>query len=84
MCAEEGSEEKINKEHLPLILCLAHCLCLRLKVGVVRKYERGYHCTYCMLASIYPVWGKNTQEGGYSYGTERTRVYLWLKWVGHL
>ena len=27
VCAEEGSEEKINKEHLPLILCLAHFLC---------------------------------------------------------
>ena len=46
VCAEEGKDEKMNKEHRPLILCLALCLCLPLNMGVVvRKYERGYHCT---------------------------------------
>ena len=40
VCAEEGSKEKINKEYLPLILRVAHCPCLPLNVGIVRKYER--------------------------------------------
>ena len=58
VCAEEGSEEKIDKEHLPLILHLAHCLCLPLNVGVVRKYERKRLSLYMIpthlhLPSVY-------------------------------
>ena len=37
-CAEEG-REKTRKEHLPLILCLAHFPCLTLNVGVIGKEE---------------------------------------------
>ena len=38
VCAEEG-REKTRKEHLPLILCLAHFPCLTLNVGVIGKEE---------------------------------------------
>ena len=41
VCAEEGSEEKINEEGTSTsILCLAHVPSLTLNVGAVRKYER--------------------------------------------
>ena len=51
---------KINKEHLPLILCLVHFPCLILNMGVVRKMKEEviintHSCMgmmlYCMLPS---------------------------------
>ena len=72
--AEEG-REKTRKEHLPLILCLAHFPCLTLNVGVIGKEEVIIvDCLY--LPSVYIRGVRiSCKECGYSYGTERTRVH---------
>ena len=78
VCAEEG-REKTRKEHLPLILCLAHFPCLTLNVGVIRKEEVIIvDCTQAglYLPSVYIRGVRiSCKECGYSYGTERTRVH---------
>ena len=43
----------MRKEHLPLILCLAHFPCLTLNVGVVRKYERKRLSLYILPARLH-------------------------------
>ena len=78
VCAEEG-REKTRKEHLPLILCLAHFPCLTLNVGVIGKEEVIIvDCTQAglYLPSVYIRGVRiSCKECGYSYGTERTRVH---------
>ena len=78
VCAEEG-REKTRKEHLPLILCLAHFPCLTLNVGVIGKEEIIIvDCTQAglYLPSVYIRGVRiSCKECGYSYGTERTRVH---------
>ena len=74
VCAEEG-REKTRKEHLPLILCLAHFPCLTLNVGVIGK-EEVIIVDYLYLPSVYIRGVRiSCKECGYSYGTERTRVH---------
>ena len=78
VCAEEG-REKTRKEHLPLILCLAHFPCLTLNEGVIGKEEVIIaDCTQAGLnpPSVYIRGVRiSCKECGYSYGTERTRVH---------
>ena len=71
VCAEEG-REKTRKEHLPLILCLAHFPCLTLNVGVIGKEE----VIIVDCSSVYIRGVRiSCKECGYSYGTERTMVH---------
>ena len=58
VCAEEGSEEKINEEGKSTSNSLLGSLCLPLNVGVIRKYERKRLSLYIIptrlhLPSVY-------------------------------
>ena len=45
VCAEEGSEEKINEEGTSTSNSLLGSDCLCLPLNMENMKERGYHCT---------------------------------------
>ena len=82
VCAEEGSEEKINEEGTSTSNSLlgSDCLCLPLNMGVVRKYENKRLSLYiipaCLhLPSVYIRGVKISRNKGTVMGQKGTRMH---------